>query len=396
MRVYDPPTIPRGLIGSSGNTHKPYRLLIAFVFILANGLLLDDLSRFGVVVIARGEPTGAPAAVDVLHHVGVEQLASRTCRRRQLDDRWITVGEQPQLLDHVRVNGKPVALPELEVVTKHPSQHFEEGSAHVHGALLELDVANPPHLVDRAEENLDVLTHDGVGDLLTDLLKSGNQLADDDAPARSQVGVKPTDDLEHGRGSDQLLPLLALLPGDPPGEHECPPVVAEPVNQLHKGVVVPPVTEDDVRRELGPLHVEDPEALALPFLGRTDVDHRPYTGLNRVIAGELELARFNPLLAIDDVDRVVEHDVSGFDLAVVITAHAELDVGNCPNVERLDKLHDGRERCHLPLVFSHLESQEGGWLDDSAQDDLTLLGLVQRGVDNTNRHGSVPLSAATL
>ncbi len=346
-------------------------------------VLLPELLDVAVVhPPAQLEPAGPPAGVDVLDEVPVERVRRHAARGRQSHQLRVVDRELGELVDDALVDDELVAVPEVDVVAEHLGEGDQERCLQERSSLAVGHPADAPGLVDDVEEEPDVLDERGPTDVVHDLLQAVGQLDHVGARTGAGVTVEPPDHLDEGRRGEQVVATAhLLLPADLVREDEGL-AAGELVERVHRRHGHPLVAQGHVAGEAGLTDVEVLEALALPLLVRPEVDDRSQVGDH--LAGLVEqhlLCGRDPLQAVHDVDGVLQVEAAA-DLTAPLASHAEVDVRHSAAHQRLLELADLLLGEDLALVVVDLEEAKAVRIDDTAQDDLPLRGLVEGGVDH--------------
>lgn len=162
----------------------------------------------------------ATTAVDVLDHQVVEHVVGSAAGTGQIADRGILDVEPLQLGPHRCRDLELLADPEVLVGTQDVGESRQEGGLQDGGALLVLDVGDPPALVDELEEGARVVRERLPAHGVDHLVETCHHRAHVRAATRSEVAVQARDRLDVGRGRHQLRLAGVLAPLDTIPQHE--------------------------------------------------------------------------------------------------------------------------------------------------------------------------------
>lgn len=318
-------------------------------------------------LLAADEAARALAAIHVVEEQGVEDLVRRTARAGQVAYLRVVDRELGDLARQIPFDVEALVPPEGGVAREQKRQAHQEGEAQVRRALFEGDDPDAPGLVDQVEEGPDVLAQDVAPDAVVDHFDATTEFPPAVAETGTDMRVQGADDLGEGHGADQLLARLALAPGYAVDEHEVRVEERQVVDRLDGWDVRPHVAQEDVRVDLGPVGVEDAEALALPLLVGVEVHRGSKPGFGVLVAAHHLAGRGYPLEPVDDVDVVRQDEDARLALAEVPSPGPEIDVGNGVALDhRVDNLVDGLNGENLALVLGLLEQTEGVRIDHPA------------------------------
>ncbi len=336
-----------------------------------------------------GPPAQTPgrlAAVDMLQHQDVEQLAGLAGGRGQPRDFGVSDRELSDLPQEVRLDEETTPPPEVLILAEDGGEAPEEGLTQVRRTLLERHALDAPGRVHQIEKRLDVVAHDGPAGGHEDLLQATGQIRQLVGPARPHVGMQGSDRLHQRECVDQVLTPHPLGPADLLAHDELL-VVREGEEHLDHVDIQAHIAQDDVGADLHPLLVEDAEPLALPGLRGVQVDQGAETRLSTLEAKLL--GRGDPLQSVDD-ERPILQEVEAVPEDRLAAAHPQLHVGHA--IAGLHGFHQGRdlgERLNLPLVGVGLQLVQRYRVNDAPDHDgiaATRSTFVECSVDNFDTH----------
>lgn len=355
--------------------------------------LLGDLIDLVELDVGR-RPTlqvlGALAAVDVLRHQVLKRASGHAGATGEGLDPGVIHGEAGQLTTEICGDHQTRAVPEVLVIAQDASEGLQEAGLQVRCHVAIDHVLDAEALVDQPEEACHVVGEVTLASFVDDLRHAGTSQRARVALARTEVAVQPTHGLVERDRGDQIAATHVLAPRHLVVEHELRLLGRDLEHQVSRRNGLRQVPEDDVRVQTGLTDVQRLEAGTFPCFVGVEVDDCADVG-HEAFVDELFTSAL-ALQSVDDVDVVLKNEDAIFDLLGVVAAHAQIDVWDPTDPERLLEHFDLARAQNLTLVGVGLDFLEVRGVDDAAHHD-GLLSIsegedVDCSIDDAN-HGGV-------